>query len=160
MAWLNFGNIEELTTVKTELGLVATLICSDSWHPHLYEHLKKQKVDIISVPSFLTPAYVWNVKWGGYTTDAKYRPNDVDFNDIGKEMEKDMWIKYSLQGRMKAAGCLIGISSFAHGQIWELACGGQSSIIVGESVQRSEVHENKEHVFLQRIDVLSYALNK
>lgn len=80
------------------------MICADSWEPECYQvffyyklknnllfkQLLNKKVDIIAVPSFVSPSESWNNIWHGYKTT---KPNDIDVKDIKHSLEKDMWIK-------------------------------------------------------------------
>lgn len=118
-----------LQTVGTDLGRLGVLVCADSWYPECYAALDSAGVDILAVGSFLTPAELWDAPWRGYTPPDG-EPKDVDQADkSGKSLEREMWDKYALSGRMKSTGARVGINSFLHGDFWGLRGGGQSVIL-------------------------------
>jgi len=78
------------------------------------------------VPTFIYPARTWKSPWKGYTIDEK--PCDVDSNDLNVSLERDMWMKYSLPGRLIQSKITYGIISLGHSHLWDIHGCGQSYI--------------------------------
>ncbi len=122
-----------LPTFDTPAGRLGVLICADSWYPEPYAVLKAQQPDLLAVPSFLSPAGVWNQPWRGY--DGAPPPADTDPADAGRLTEGEAWLKYALAGRMHAAGARCGLNVFLRGRLWDMGSDGRAVAVRGTSVE-------------------------
>jgi len=136
LTFLNSGTSSDLAVATTPLGRLGVMVCADSWYPECYQALRRKEVDIIAVPSFVDPADRWERTWNGYDPVDSI-PSDVDPEDIkGVHLEKDMWVKYALCGRIAQSKAEIGVNSFLIGSFWGLTGGGQSSIVAEGEIRQ------------------------
>lgn len=153
-AELNFldpAPVGGLGVVETELGRLGVLVCADSWYPDGYARLREQKVEIIAVPSFVTPAESWEAPWRGYDPPGG-EPGDVDRGDIGIQAEKTMWERYAVCSRMDSSGARLGVNSFLVGDFWGLSGAGQSTIAGPEGLLQKSEHPLGEAVLIHHLD--------
>lgn len=136
LKFLNSGSTAGLAVIPTSLGRLGVLVCADSWYPDCYEVLQEKEVEIIAVPSFVDPADRWESPWQGYDPAGK-TPADVQSEDTkGIYLEKAMWSKYALYGRIGQTNARVGINSFLIGSFWGLTGGGQSNIIERGTIKK------------------------
>lgn len=121
------GKLEDIPIFDLSIGKTAVTICADSWYPEVYEHLDKEKAEIIIVPSFCSKENSWSEIWKGY--DGAKTPNDVKQEDIGTITEEQAWLKYSLVERIKTTKAKSGINVFLRGKFWELGSDGFSIMV-------------------------------
>lgn len=150
LAFLDASPVDRLTVVETDLGHLGVLVCADSWYPDCYAMLESQAVDIIAVPSFASPAEIWETPWKGYNP-PDHEPGDVDPGDKdGSHPEFEMWDKYALQGRLGDTSAMVGVNSFLLGDFWGLTGTGISKIVVGGSaVRQAESHTGSDLLIYQ-----------
>lgn len=127
LSFLDPAPVSDLKVIDTDFGRLGILVCADSWYPEVYDFLKTQNVDIIAVPSFVTPADLWNDPWRGYDPPGN-EPEGINPSDIGYRLEKDMWEKHAVCGRSGSAGAFLGLNSFLTGSFWGMTGAGQSTI--------------------------------
>lgn len=96
-AFMDRGELSEVTAFDTPLGKVGSLICADSWSPRMYKQFDDQGVEILTSGSFVSPGEEWNKPWPGYNI-LEGTPNDVDRKDIQNALLKDMWKKVPFMG--------------------------------------------------------------
>ncbi len=129
LVFMDAGSVGELSVIDTDLGRLGVLVCADSWYPACYRVLDGLGVDIIAVPGFVSPADRWESPWKGYDPPASAPPDVLPGDTTGTNLEKTMWEKYALCGRMKSTDAVLGVNSFLIGSFWSLTGGGQSNII-------------------------------
>jgi predicted amidohydrolase len=132
------GNPEDLPVFNTPAGKVGVLICADAWYPLAYSVLRRQRADLILVPSFKTLAGRLDRLWDGYNNHPA--PLDVDPNDIGTITEEQAMLKYSLAGRMKSAGAKYGMNVFLRGALWDMDTDGYTITVEQDQVFEGEYH--------------------
>jgi len=148
LPFIDRAPVSHLNTFRTPLGNVGVLICADSWYPACYLQLKEKRVDIVTVPIFFYPTDEWDKPWKGYSGFPE--PEDVDKNDIGNQIESDMWDKYSLTSRLISSGASYGLLTCCIGTLWELRATGQSKITAKDRILcASEV--GKRQLLIQKI---------
>jgi hypothetical protein len=107
---------DALPVLETPAGRLGVLVCAESWSPALYRQLKKQRPDLVAVPSFGGETGVWNAPWKGY--DGQKPPANTDRGDVGTITEKQAWLKYALPARLKESGARAGLNVFSRGRLW------------------------------------------
>ena len=122
---------DRLPVFETPMGRLAVLICADSWHPDLYDSVRRLEADIIAVPAFLQPSGVWNQPWGGYTTGW---PDDADRSDAGRLTEAEAWQGYALAGRLSSGGADHGMTAYLRGNLWDLGSDGANIAVAGTHI--------------------------
>lgn len=127
------SSLQELKVIPTPAGRIGVLVCADSWYPEVYETFKKQNVDFIVVPSFVSPSGAMSEKWRGY--NGSPNPIDVQKGDIGTITEGEAWWKYALAGRISKSGASHGINVFLRGSLWDLGSDGEI-IFVSRSIRK------------------------
>ncbi len=133
LEFMDRGEIKALKTVETDLGRLGVLVCADSWYPDTYTALRKGEVDIIAVPSFVTPGDLWEAPWKGYNPQGS-EPADVEQEDLNQRREKEMWEKYAVCRRVGISGAKLGANSFLVGSFWGMTSAGQSTIATPEGI--------------------------
>ena len=121
------GSVSELPVFDTPAGRLGVLVCADSWYPAPYEAIVEQRAEIVTVPSYLAPAGIWEQPWRGY--DGAPAPGDVDARDVGRLAEGEAWLKYALAGRLARAGIEHGINVFLRGDLWDLGSDGHTTVV-------------------------------
>ncbi len=145
LPFLDAGKIENLQVATTELGRVGIMVCADSWHPDVYEALAKRKVDIVAVPSFVTPADAWDALWKGYSPPSN-TPPDVDLNDVKSMSFPEAWEKYAVCGRVKRIPAQVGVNSFLLGKFWDLTGAGQSTVTAHKRLIEKSPYSRKRDI--------------
>lgn len=126
------GKLAELPVYDTAAGPLGVLVCADSWYPQCYAALRSSGAELLAVPSYLSPAGVWNQPWGGYNGGTP--PADIDPHDIGRISEGQAWQTYALAGRAHAAGFRAGVNVFLRGRFWEMSADGRSVGVAGDQI--------------------------
>jgi predicted amidohydrolase len=121
------ADVSQIPVFNLPIGNVAAVICADSWYPDVYAHLAQKQAQIMLVPSFSSPAEMWDKPWQGY--NGAPTPSDVDTTDRESLSEKEAWLKYSMGGRAQNAGILYGMNIFLQGNLWDLSTGGEAIIL-------------------------------
>lgn len=111
-------------SIPTPLGKFGVLICADSWYPESYKSLENP--DLLVVPSFLSPARVWNSEWAGY--NGKSAPEGVNPADKQKITEGDAWQKYALFRFGHEGKFRYGMNVFLRGGLWDITTDGRTMI--------------------------------
>ncbi len=145
LEFMDSGEVSTLQIVETDLGRLGVLVCADSWYPDTYTALREVGVDIIAVPSFVTPGNLWKAPWKGYNPQEN-EPEDVDRGDMGRYLEKDMWEKYAVCGRVGISGAALGTNSFLVGSFWGMTGAGQSTIATPEGIVAKAPEAELGHV--------------
>lgn len=122
LPFLQAGDVAALPVFNTPAGKLGVLVCADSFFPAAYEALRKQGVELIAVPSYLSESAVWRKPWRGYSGSPA--PVGVDSADIGHISESQAWFKYALAGRLKDSGAVAGMNVFLRGRMWNLGDDG------------------------------------
>ncbi len=128
--------VEELPVFDTPAGRLGVLVCADSWYPAPYEVLRAKGVELITVPSYLSPDGIWQRPWKGYSGAAA--PDDVDVADVGRLTEGEAWLKYALAGRIGRSGARYGINVFLRGRLWDLGADGHTIMVSGSTVTEAK----------------------
>ena len=119
--------VAEIPAYDTTAGRLGVLVCADSWFPACYDRLKSLGVHLVVVPSFLSPADIWDKPWGGYLGWSN--APDVDSRDIGLLTEGQAWQKYALPGRIASSGARQGLNVFLKGSLWDHGADGHAFIV-------------------------------
>lgn len=122
LPFVSCASIKDLPVFQTPAGMMAVVVCADSWYPEVYEHLNQHKVDIVVIPSAILPGSSWEQLWRGYSGFPA--PKDVALKDVGHLTERQAWRKYAMLGRLAASGSRIGMNIFLYGELWDLEFGG------------------------------------
>ena len=120
------GSADGLPVFDAPAGKLGVLVCADSWYPDGYAALQAQSVELLAVPSYLSPDGVWERTWRGYS--GEIAPADVDPADANKLTEGQAWLKYALAGRAAPAGISFGMNVFLRGRVWDLGADGHTVI--------------------------------
>jgi hypothetical protein len=120
--------LAQLPVYETPAGRLGVLVCADSWYPAPYQHLQKQDIELLAVPSLLSNG-IWNQPWDGY--NGAPPPDDVNRSDVGRLTEGEAWHKYALAGRMALSGARAGMNVFLHGQFWDAGDDSGQSLALG-----------------------------
>ncbi|WP_036041443.1 nitrilase-related carbon-nitrogen hydrolase [Leptospira alstonii] len=124
---------ENLKIVQSPAGKIGVLVCADSWYPEVYEIFKKQNVDFVVVPSYVSPNDAMSEVWKGY--NGALPPADVRSEDVGGISEGEAWLRYALAGRISKSGATHGINVFLRGSLWDLGSDGEIILIRRSKVQ-------------------------
>ncbi|AOP36087.1 carbon-nitrogen hydrolase [Leptospira tipperaryensis] len=118
------SSLQDLKTISTPAGKIGILVCADSWYPAVYETFRKQNVNIIVVPSFVSSNGAMDEVWKGY--NGSENPSDIQKGDIGTIREGEAWLKYALAGRISKSGASFGMNVFLRGELWDLGSDGET----------------------------------
>ncbi len=121
------SSAEYLPTFKTNHHKFGVMICADSWFNGPSSYLKKEGVDLLLVPSFLSNAD-WNSPWHGYTAGT-HSKNAAWKQDVNQITEGEAWIKYALPAQMKKHDIKWGMNVFLKGRLWGEHGDGHALII-------------------------------
>lgn len=130
--FLTSASTGELPVFELPIGKTSVLICADSWFPSAYENAKKNKAELILVPSYCTGEGTMDKLWQGYS--GQKEPSGTDLSDIGKITEQAAWEKYALPGQIEKSGASYGMNVFLRGDLWDLGTDGQPLIIAKEEL--------------------------
>jgi predicted amidohydrolase len=125
---------------QTAAGKLAVLVCSDSWYPSAYKDMTG--IDMIAVPSFVSPGNAWQKKWEGYS--GAPTPEDVNKKDVGQITEKEAWLKYAMCSRAPKANIHSGINVFLRGDLWDM--GSDGSVLLSSNTVVFQAEQQTEHV--------------
>lgn len=132
LSFITAAPVQDLPVFDTPAGRLGVLICADSWYPEPYRALASRGVELVAVPSYLSPDDVWEASWRGYS--GADPPADVDMDDVNRLSEGQAWLKYALAGRMASCGAGYGINVFLRGHLWDLGSDGHTILVRGNEV--------------------------
>jgi predicted amidohydrolase len=116
-----------LPVFELPIGKTAVLVCADSWYADAYENAKRNKAELILVPSYCTGEGTMDNLWQGYS--GYEEPTGTDLSDIGKITEQAAWEKYALPGQIGKTAANYGMNVFLRGELWDLGTDGQPFMI-------------------------------
>jgi hypothetical protein len=128
------GRMEELPVLNTGAGRLGVLVCTDSWYPDVYHHLRARRVEIVAVPSCWEPADLWDDPWRGYS--GAPGPEDVAPQDVGQLSQREACAKYGMAGRIASCGASAGVNVYLRGGLWDLEFGGEAIVYREGEVRR------------------------
>ncbi|MBW7857146.1 MAG: carbon-nitrogen hydrolase family protein [Leptonema sp. (in: Bacteria)] len=132
--FLAAGQLADNPIYDTPIGKMSTVICADSWYPDVYQSLAN--VDVVAIPSLITPANSYNSSWPGYS--GFDNPKDVDLKDLGNITEKQAWQKYAMSSRIKSTNVKAGMNVFFRGHIFDLDSNGDTQLyLYGKNLKQA-----------------------
>lgn len=140
LPFLTAGRLAENPVYDSPIGKLSTIICADSWYPDVYQNLAN--VDVVAVPSLITPASSYNNIWPGYS--GFDNPIDVDSNDYGKITEQQAWQKYAMPSRIKSTTVKAGMNVFFRGHIFDLDSAGEAQLYQNRLNLRQRLDQKEE----------------